>query len=82
MRLRCTFFCVPPHTLLPLFYFFALCFCRHTHKLHIAVDLNAPFVVHAGSCVWRLLSFFVAMRRRERECAARVSFHAGVEHRV
>ncbi|RNC51781.1 surface protease GP63, partial [Trypanosoma cruzi] len=24
----------------------------------------APFVVHAGSCVWRLLSSSVAMRRR------------------
>ncbi|PBJ76282.1 mucin TcMUCII [Trypanosoma cruzi cruzi] len=35
--------------------------------MHIAVDLNAPFAVHAGSCVWRLLSFFVAMRRREVE---------------
>ncbi|RNC32444.1 surface protease GP63 [Trypanosoma cruzi] len=36
--------------------------------MHIAVDLNAPFVVHAGSCVWRLLSSSVAMRRgRERE---------------
>ncbi|RNC51300.1 hypothetical protein TcCL_ESM11592 [Trypanosoma cruzi] len=29
-RLRCAFLCVSPHTLLPLFYFFALCFCRHT----------------------------------------------------
>ncbi|PBJ73628.1 hypothetical protein BCY84_13791 [Trypanosoma cruzi cruzi] len=35
--------------------------------MHTAVDLNASFVVHAGSCVWRLLSFFVAMRRREVE---------------
>ncbi|RNF04941.1 hypothetical protein TcG_11039 [Trypanosoma cruzi] len=47
-----------PSTLCSLFYFFALCFCRHTqlhiHKMHIAVDLNAPFAVHAGSCV-RLL---------------------------
>ncbi|PBJ78334.1 hypothetical protein BCY84_04779 [Trypanosoma cruzi cruzi] len=34
--------------------------------MHIAVDMNAPFVVHAGGCVWRLLSS-VAMRRRERE---------------
>ncbi|ESS54918.1 hypothetical protein TCDM_13653 [Trypanosoma cruzi Dm28c] len=72
MRLRCTFLlCVPPHTLLPLFFFVALCFCRHTqphtHKMHIAVDLNAPFVVHAGSCVWRLLSSSVAMRRRGEE---------------
>ncbi|PBJ77661.1 hypothetical protein BCY84_05994 [Trypanosoma cruzi cruzi] len=33
--------------------------------MHIAVDMNAPFVVHAGSCVWRLLSSSVAMRRRE-----------------
>ncbi|RNC39702.1 hypothetical protein TcCL_NonESM10908 [Trypanosoma cruzi] len=33
--------------------------------MHIAVDLNAPFAVHAGSCVWRLLSSSVAMRRRE-----------------
>ncbi|RNC54624.1 hypothetical protein TcCL_ESM07943 [Trypanosoma cruzi] len=44
-----------------------------------------PFLVHAGSCVWRLLSSSVAMRRREereRECAARVSFPAGVMHRV
>ncbi|RNC54215.1 trans-sialidase [Trypanosoma cruzi] len=52
--------------------------------MHIAVDLNAPFVVHAGSCVWRLLSSSVAMRRREEEseCAARVSFPAGVVHRL
>ncbi|PBJ79979.1 hypothetical protein TcG_11820 [Trypanosoma cruzi] len=35
--------------------------------MHIAVDLNACFAVHAGSCVWRLLSSSVAMRRRERE---------------
>ncbi|KAF8291997.1 hypothetical protein TcYC6_0118470 [Trypanosoma cruzi] len=81
MRLCCTFLCVSPHTLLPLFYFFALCFCRHTqpytHKMHIAVDLNAPFAVHAGSCVWRLLSPSVAMRRREeRERVPRVSFPA------
>ncbi|ESS58861.1 hypothetical protein TCDM_12356 [Trypanosoma cruzi Dm28c] len=71
MRPRCTFLCVPPHTLLPLFHVFASCFCRHTqphtHKMHIAVDMNAPFVVHAGSCVWRLLSSSVAMRRGERE---------------
>ncbi|ESS55876.1 hypothetical protein TCDM_12632 [Trypanosoma cruzi Dm28c] len=42
--------------------------------MHIAVDLNAPFAVHAGSCVWRLLSSSVAMKREERwrECAARV----------
>ncbi|RNC54391.1 trans-sialidase, partial [Trypanosoma cruzi] len=40
------------------------------------------FAVHAGSCVWRLLSSSVAMRRREKECAPRVSFPAGVEHRV
>ncbi|ESS60338.1 hypothetical protein TCDM_12139 [Trypanosoma cruzi Dm28c] len=33
--------------------------------MHIAVDMNAPFVVHAGICVWRLLSSSVAMRRRE-----------------
>ncbi|RNC53974.1 surface protease GP63 [Trypanosoma cruzi] len=33
--------------------------------MHIAVYLNAPFVVHGGSCVWRLLSSSVAMRRRE-----------------
>ncbi|RNC53734.1 surface protease GP63 [Trypanosoma cruzi] len=33
--------------------------------MRIAVDLNASFVVHAGSCVWRLLSSSVAMRRRE-----------------
>ncbi|ESS62145.1 hypothetical protein TCDM_10225 [Trypanosoma cruzi Dm28c] len=39
----------------------------HTDKMHIAVDLDASFAVHAGSCVWRLLSFFVAMRRMERE---------------
>ncbi|RNC39033.1 surface protease GP63 [Trypanosoma cruzi] len=31
--------------------------------MHIAVDLNASFAVHAGSCVWRLLSSSVAMRR-------------------
>ncbi|RNC39706.1 surface protease GP63, partial [Trypanosoma cruzi] len=37
------------------------------HKMHIAVDMNAPFAVHAGSCVWRLLSSSVAMRRREGE---------------
>ncbi|RNC55748.1 surface protease GP63 [Trypanosoma cruzi] len=35
--------------------------------MHIAVDLNDIFVVHAGSCVWRLFSSSVAMRRRERE---------------
>ncbi|RNC52391.1 surface protease GP63 [Trypanosoma cruzi] len=35
--------------------------------MHIAVDLNASFAVHAGSCVWRLLSSSVAMRRREGE---------------
>ncbi|PBJ79963.1 hypothetical protein BCY84_01975 [Trypanosoma cruzi cruzi] len=35
--------------------------------MHIAVDMNATFVVHAGSCVWRLLSSSVAMRRREGE---------------
>ncbi|RNC42063.1 mucin TcMUCII [Trypanosoma cruzi] len=33
--------------------------------MHVAVDLNASFAVHAGSCVWRLLSSSVAMRRRE-----------------
>ncbi|EAN94611.1 hypothetical protein Tc00.1047053509217.170 [Trypanosoma cruzi] len=33
--------------------------------MHSAVDLNASFVVHAGSCVWRLLSSSVAMRRSE-----------------
>ncbi|RNC56197.1 hypothetical protein TcCL_ESM06247 [Trypanosoma cruzi] len=33
--------------------------------MHIAVDLNVSFAVHAGSCVWRLLSSSVAMRRRE-----------------
>ncbi|ESS55332.1 hypothetical protein TCDM_13202 [Trypanosoma cruzi Dm28c] len=70
MRLRCTFLCFPPHTLLP-FFFFALCCCRHTqphtHKKHIAVGLNASFVACAGSCVWRLLSSSVAMRRSEEE---------------
>ncbi|RNC31868.1 mucin-like glycoprotein [Trypanosoma cruzi] len=35
--------------------------------MHIAADLDASFVVHAGSCVWRLLSSSVAMRRREVE---------------
>ncbi|EAN97488.1 hypothetical protein Tc00.1047053506813.10 [Trypanosoma cruzi] len=83
MRLRCTFLCVPPHTLLPLFCFFALCCCRHTqphtHKVHIAVDLNAPFVVHAGSCVWRLLSSSVAMRRRERGARSPSLFFCGCD---
>ncbi|ESS60378.1 hypothetical protein TCDM_12105 [Trypanosoma cruzi Dm28c] len=69
MRLRCTVFYVPPRTLLPFFFFFALCFCRHTqphtHKMRIAVDLNASFVVHAGSCVWRLLSFSVCVAAAE-----------------
>ncbi|EAN93664.1 hypothetical protein Tc00.1047053506667.170 [Trypanosoma cruzi] len=37
--------------------------------MHIAVDLSAPFAVHAGSCVWRLLSSSVAMRRSEEEGA-------------
>ncbi|RNC41296.1 surface protease GP63 [Trypanosoma cruzi] len=32
--------------------------------MHIAVDLDAPFAVHAGSCVWRLLSSSVAMRMK------------------
>ncbi|PBJ70790.1 hypothetical protein BCY84_18019 [Trypanosoma cruzi cruzi] len=41
--------------------------------MHIAVDLNAPFVVHAGSCVWRLLSSSVSMRRG-RGSAPRVYF--------
>ncbi|RNC60368.1 surface protease GP63 [Trypanosoma cruzi] len=31
--------------------------------MHIAVDLAASFVVHAGSCVWRLLSSSVDMGR-------------------
>ncbi|PBJ80098.1 hypothetical protein BCY84_01928 [Trypanosoma cruzi cruzi] len=35
--------------------------------MHIAVYLNASFVVYAGSCVWRLLSSSVATRRREGE---------------
>ncbi|PBJ78678.1 hypothetical protein BCY84_04108 [Trypanosoma cruzi cruzi] len=35
--------------------------------MHIAVDMNAPFVVHAGSCVWRLLYSSVAMGRGEKE---------------
>ncbi|EAN92334.1 hypothetical protein Tc00.1047053506001.30 [Trypanosoma cruzi] len=35
--------------------------------MHIAVDLNASFAVHAGSCVWRLLSSSVAVRRRKGE---------------
>ncbi|ESS61497.1 hypothetical protein TCDM_10901 [Trypanosoma cruzi Dm28c] len=44
--------------------------------MHVAVDLDASFAVHAGSCVWRLLSSSVAMKREERwrECAARVPF--------
>ncbi|RNC36624.1 mucin TcMUCII [Trypanosoma cruzi] len=49
----------------PFLIFFALCFCRHTqphnHKMHIAVDMNASFAVHAGSCVWRLLSSSVCV---------------------
>ncbi|RNC41426.1 surface protease GP63 [Trypanosoma cruzi] len=36
--------------------------------MQIAVDLNASFAVHAGSCVWRLLSSSVAMMRREGVC--------------
>ncbi|PBJ77022.1 hypothetical protein BCY84_07368 [Trypanosoma cruzi cruzi] len=47
--------------------------------MHIAVDLHASFVACAGGCVWRLLSSFVAMRREERECAARVSFSFGCD---
>ncbi|RNF07751.1 surface protease GP63 [Trypanosoma cruzi] len=38
--------------------------------MHISVDLNASFAVHAGSCVWRLLSSSVAMRRRVNEGSA------------
>ncbi|RNF10778.1 mucin TcMUCII [Trypanosoma cruzi] len=38
---------------------------NHTHKTHIEVDLNASFAVHAGGCVWQLLSSSVAMRRSE-----------------
>ncbi|RNC52486.1 surface protease GP63 [Trypanosoma cruzi] len=37
--------------------------------MHIAVGLNALFAVHAGSCVWRLLSSSVGMKRREEEGA-------------
>ncbi|EAN82950.1 hypothetical protein Tc00.1047053510419.30 [Trypanosoma cruzi] len=29
--------------------------------MHIAVDLNAPFVVHAGSCAWRLCCISVCV---------------------
>ncbi|RNC33090.1 mucin TcMUCII [Trypanosoma cruzi] len=68
MHLRCTFLCVSPHLLLSFLFLFCFVFLQahtHTHKMHIAVDLNASFAVHAGSCVWRLLSSSVAMRRRE-----------------
>ncbi|RNC32169.1 mucin TcMUCII, partial [Trypanosoma cruzi] len=52
------FCCASLHILCSLFSTSLLCVSagthNHTHKMHIAVDLNAPFVVHAGSCVWRL----------------------------
>ncbi|EAN84552.1 hypothetical protein Tc00.1047053511611.30 [Trypanosoma cruzi] len=82
MQLRCTFYFVRSFAFVALFFFFILhCFVflqahnNHTHKMHIAVDLNAPFVVHAGSCVWRLFSS-VAMRREVEgvKCAPRVPF--------
>ncbi|RNC37946.1 hypothetical protein TcCL_NonESM12859, partial [Trypanosoma cruzi] len=41
----------------------------HSQKMHIAVDLNASFVVHAGSYVW-LLSSSVAVKSREERGSA------------
>ncbi|RNC52450.1 surface protease GP63 [Trypanosoma cruzi] len=47
--------------------------------MHIAVDLNASFAVHAGSCVWRLLYSSVAMRRREEGVRSPSLFSCGCD---
>ncbi|RNC43320.1 hypothetical protein TcCL_NonESM07034, partial [Trypanosoma cruzi] len=65
MRLRCTFFVRLSTYSSPSFLLLCFVFLQAhttTHKMHIAVDLNASFVACAGSCVW-LLSSSVAMRR-------------------
>ncbi|RNC50972.1 hypothetical protein TcCL_ESM11957 [Trypanosoma cruzi] len=53
MRLCCTFLCVSPHTLLPLFYFFALCFCRHTQP-HAQDAHCSGFECSFCSACWQL----------------------------
>ncbi|RNC59179.1 hypothetical protein TcCL_ESM03248 [Trypanosoma cruzi] len=54
MRLCCTFLlCVSPHTLLPLFYFFALCFCRHT-TTHTQDAHCSGFECSFCSACWQL----------------------------
>ncbi|RNC34015.1 hypothetical protein TcCL_Unassigned03242 [Trypanosoma cruzi] len=74
--------CVPPHALLLLLLLCLVFLQAHTttctHKMHIAVDLDASFVACAGGC-GRLLLPLVGMKRgEERERAPRVTLPAGV----
>ncbi|RNF17133.1 hypothetical protein TcG_06086 [Trypanosoma cruzi] len=53
MRLRCTVFYVPRNTLLPLFYLFALCFCRHTQPHTQDAHCSGFECSFCGAC-WQL----------------------------
>ncbi|EAN85572.1 hypothetical protein TcYC6_0001580 [Trypanosoma cruzi] len=53
-----------------------------THRMHIAVDLDASFVACAGGCGWLLLPPWASREGGERERAPRVTLPAGVMRAV